>query len=293
MGQIYFENFSAGPSTFTTTNPYVRATHGVDPLYPDINRAENVDVSGGMLIADTPDTVGGIWIKGFGSLNGGGSGNYGAAGFFDAAKGVIKARYRPTTASLAAVVFAPLFTLYDPTATGSGWLSLAYSPGQLQIDGGGSGGSWTYTFPYTFIAGVDYYCEMYWKCGTTDGYVKIYINHVLVYEQINIDVKMSGSFTSPPNLVDGAAWGFHGQLGPGTDFYIGDDDPSPTSRFPNDPCCGNPPGNPGGPGPGGPGDTGDGPEPDPTIVQPPWVPACAGGADFLTAPDPVPSEVWT
>lgn len=191
MSTVYSQNWSAGNSTFTASNTYTRATDGPDALYPEIEYAETVTVSGGKLDWNGVNNyqTSGLMLKDFPT--------------FDGTVGSIQATYRPNSTSMGVTYFAPL--IYVISSTGGGGervIQLAASavtgpgaPFTLDFTAFGWGASnYTANNPFTFAADTDYVVKVCWKTGTVtgdfvdvaaDGYVRVYINDVLVYEVVD------------------------------------------------------------------------------------------------------------
>ena len=247
MAEIYAEDWTPGNSLFTATDTYNRPVHGVDPLYPYIRGAEEATIRAGML--DYQDfvedySVCGVWIKGPGGSSGGGAGDYSGAGFWDGDQGCIECTYHPTTDSLDPDnnVYCPLIQVASPTGVPNlvgvacdldgGFLEAthrteAYPAGVTeQIDGA--------PMP---VAGEEYKVRLGWQCGTydsggnthaADGFMRVWINDVLIYEALDISLHMTKS-SNPVNMIDSVQFGYFGLLGPMEYFTIQDSECADTS----------------------------------------------------------------
>jgi hypothetical protein len=188
MATVYSQDWSAGNSTFTGTDTYERAVDGPDALYPEIKYAESVTITAGKL--DWNGTFGnyqtsGIMLKDFAT--------------FDGATGSISATYRPNSTSMGVMFTAPL--IYVISSTGFGGERVLQleanavtgpgAPFTLDFTAFGWSGNYTVSDAFTFAADTDYTFKICWKTGTVtgdfvsvaaDGYVRVYVNDVLVYE---------------------------------------------------------------------------------------------------------------
>lgn len=244
MALIYEEDWSAGDSLFTSVSPYNRPTHGTDPLYPYIRSAELVKIVSGKLDHDPAATglyetyqQAGVWIKGAGSLNGGGPGIHGGAGFWDGTVGCVECTYHPTTDSIAEAgadgIHAPLIVVASPNAGIRLGVDAAIDDQFLTVYHVNDG-SHAYDVDVTGalmpVAGHAYKVRLGWQCGTydeflgeaaPDGFVRVWINDELMYEATNISLLLSGQ-TDPGNRIDSVLFGYYGLVGPQASFTIND-----------------------------------------------------------------------
>lgn len=246
MALIYREDFSAGNSLFSSQYSYNRPTDGTDPLYPFIRGAEGVYINGDGYLDHSPDYTGefetyqqaGIWVKGPGGLNGGGPGNYGGSGWWNASEGYMEARYHPTTLSITDIseefVTAPLIMLAGPTAVAQlvGVVANLFDA-TLTVyheNEGSHDDTVTLEGAPMPVAGQPYLVRVAWQCGTwdtdlleaaADGFVRVWINDELIYEATNISLFFA-PLTVPANLVDSVLLGYMGLLGPLEYFEVYD-----------------------------------------------------------------------
>jgi len=235
MAIPYTQDWAAGNSTFTSMDNYDRTTNGPDALYPEVNKADGVTVVGGVLdwnttYSDYQDLS--LWLRGMGSLSGGGAGGYAGSGFWNGAVGHVECTYIPNATSLADISYAPLIWLISPSATsllGLYWDSVS---GDYEIERNTESGYALNAFSGpTPTDGVPLTIRIEWRCGTypgvvptdhdADGYLRVYINGVLEYDESNIALYLTFS-SSPVDLVDGVAFGFLGFLGSIDDISISD-----------------------------------------------------------------------
>lgn len=247
MAIIYAEDFTPGNSLFSDTYAYNRPTDGVDPLYPNLRGSEGVFIDGNGRLDTDPAFTGefethqqaGWWIKSAGALSGGGPGGYAGPGFWNGTVGWIEALYYPTTESLTELtepfVTAPMIQVTDPFA------AFPFVGVDAQLDDafiivrhqneGSHANEVTVTGATMPVAGEPYLVRLQWQCGTwdtdllqaaADGYVRVYINEVLIYEATNISLYFA-PLTVPANLIDGVLFGYFGLLGPLASFTINDE----------------------------------------------------------------------
>lgn len=247
MAIIYAEDFTPGNSLFSDTYAYNRPTDGVDPLYPNLRGSEGVFIDGNGRLDTDPAFTGefethqqaGWWIKSAGAMSGGGPGGYAGPGFWNGTVGWIEALYYPTTESLTELtepfVTAPMIQVTDPFA------AFPFVGVDAQLDDafiivrhqneGSHANEVTVTGATMPVAGEPYLVRLQWQCGTwdtdllqaaADGYVRVYINEVLIYEATNISLYFA-PLTVPANLIDGVLFGYFGLLGPLASFTINDE----------------------------------------------------------------------
>lgn len=246
MAIIYQEDFSPGTSVFDTMYLYQQDIDGVDPLYPFIEYAEGVYLNGDGFLDHDPAYTGefetyqqaGIWIKGAGPSNGGGPGVYGGPGFWNGTTGWIEALYHPTTLSLTELtepfVTAPTVQVMNPNGFTLIAVNFQLEDALLMVTHENEGShDITVSVPGAPmpVAGEPFLVRVAWQCGTwdagpgealPDGYVRVYINETLAYEAIDISLFLA-AVTVPVNMIDGAAFGYFGLLGPLEYFLINDE----------------------------------------------------------------------
>jgi len=301
MAIIYEEDFSAGPSTWTSMNVYHTPT-GVDigtdpsdPLYPYIVDAESMKVASGQ--ADWSGTYGdyatsGFVLRGFPA--------------FDGTRARVQATYTPNATSLSLAAFhLPMIVVANGDLVLQVSVELIGADYELALRAYRWGGVETETVNYPFVAGVPYTFRLDWQCGSVvgdfddvfaDGWVRLYINDVLVLERLALAVYID--YTNA-NFVDMVWFGYYGLFGAIDNLLLEttvdedpDDPPTPTpTTLPtpivptSEPCCGATP-NP---------TPGDGPMPaGPVVVpiSPVWVRSCAGGGVVPSAVDLTDAESW-
>jgi len=300
MAIPYSQDWAAGDSVFSSLDIYDRSTDGPDALYPEINYSEGVDVVGGAL--DWRTTYGdyqgmALWLRGMGSLTGGGGGAYAASGFWDASVGFVRCTYTPNATSLGVVTYVPLIWLLSPSESSLLAVYWNQTSGQYEVERNTEDGYALTPFAGEApAAGVPLEVSLDWKCGTypgvvptehdADGYLRVYLNGVLAYEETAIALYLTFSST-PVNLIDGVAFGFYGFLGALDGITISDaedveDDTSiPTSDSTT--CCRKRK------------RTNDPPGPRSGLPAPPlqpWAAQCAGGGAVPFAGDVVDGEGW-
>jgi len=212
MSTVYSQNWADGNSDFTTIKPFDRAIEGADPLYPEVKYSDLLTISGGRLTWDGTGPF--FWsgtslvLQGFAS--------------FDGTVGSITATHRPDSVALANNTYAILLHL---ESTGGGGEIL-----ELAVDGTGP---WTLrthilgtydgeidvSDSFAPVADTDYTIKVCWKTGTVvgdfddvlaDGYVRVYVNGVLVRDLSDISFYINYANT---NHVDEVWFGNYGMFG--------------------------------------------------------------------------------
>ena len=211
---LYAQDWSAGNSLFTSVADYEAWNEGIDPLYPNVEEAWSVTVTGGQLVSTVSNEDSSIVISKMGNL----MMDEGAPapeelGFWDASAGSVEFTWTPTADHVSE--YALLLALL------SDWdwlLSLEYDDGVygLYTDLYWTGSWWTEIFTAPAVADVPITFKVSWKCSTLnalylgwepayDGYLKVYIDGVAVYEAIDIQFWLSN--TIPQNILNGLQFG--------------------------------------------------------------------------------------
>lgn len=279
---IYNQTWAAGNSLFTSMDVYDRDAEGADPLYPEIMNAEAVTISGGKL----------DWSGTYSDYQGAGIALNGFPTFV-AERGYIEATYRPNATSLAST---PYHVVVATRVLGSNSIAVFWDGSVNEFDiyvyGWGFGNTHTAQPAYTFVAGVDYTVRIEWQCGThdvgfstvaADGYVRIYVNDVLIDEVTNF--AFFQDYTDANKLKE--VWfGYFGLLGTLDDITFASITAAAATTAPDViiptsvPCCGD-----------GGGGAATGPILPPISTD--WTPACTGGGTVPTASDLTDSEDWS
>lgn len=130
-----------------------------------------------------------------------------------------------------------------------------------------------------------------------DGFIRIWLDGVLLYEITGIDLVLSNpvsstnAFTQNPVMARSVWLGFSGIIGAASDLHIYREIPGTIPTDDSSPCCGSSvdPAAGGGSEPGGVGAT----QPNnPYEALQPWIPACTGGGTVETAADLTDAESW-
>jgi hypothetical protein len=323
MAVLLHETWSSGAGVFSGIGHYDRATDGTDTDYPYINESEAVRVVGGVLTLQAASSWanGGIWggttkytdfhanttaytagsawadTPVYEKTSGNNRGYYynGDVGYFEVS-------YAVSTASLAAAAYAPILALHSSPANLGYPLQVNYDhgPGEVYLEYWQKGAANGYeTIAYPLTAGQTYVFRAQWQCGTVgatfaditaDGFVRLYINDVLVHDASNVKFYTENVNVAPlVNKIGGFFIGFYGLLGDVDYFILANEayvaDPEPTvAREPqiltSTPCC---------------GDSGGGVATGPILpaVDPDWTPGCTGGGAVPTQSDLTDSEDWS
>jgi hypothetical protein len=252
------ETWTNGPGIFSTLAYYDRSSNGTDTAYLYFNEAEGVKVSSGVLtlstglwanagvwggttkytnfhLNTTDYSTGSAWLDTpvYEKTSSNNRGYY-----YDASAGYFEVSYTPTAASLDAALYAPVLAVHS-TPSNAGW------PIQVNYEHGAPGTVWIEYWQrglangyesanYTLTAGQTYVFRAAWKCGTigstwtttaADGYLRLYINDVQVWEATSIKLTTETILDNPlVNKMGGFFVGFHGLLGDVGYFTLANDE---------------------------------------------------------------------
>lgn len=230
MATIYTQNWVDGNSTFTSVYDYNRIINGADALYPEMEDAEGVTVTGsGLEFNETHRGAFATWLQAGIQLQG--------FPVFDGSVGSITGTYTPTTASLddlagAAANLIEVRNDYAPNPFVANILANDLGGGswqlELQYQSWSGYPTVTATMP-TPAVGVAETWKLCWKSATpigdwsdleSDGYIRAYRNGVLVAEAVDVQFYVGGATLN--NHVEEVRFGFASMLGTLTNIVFSD-----------------------------------------------------------------------
>lgn len=230
MGYVlaYEQNWSAGNSAFSQVAFY-DDTDPDDPLYPEIDGAESVQVNtgGGPSGENTLDNWTGIGSDDDYSTEGVNLHILTAAGSDPVriVEGKASIWYKPNAQSLSdnAFGYCPLMQVMQFNDTGNIFALAAYPNGagptwQLEL-GSFTPGDIDDSFTFTPVAGAEYLFDIFFKRddGGSTGYLRLEMNGVVIYNYTGISVK---NHSSDLDAIRTAWLGFFGLFGEMTNFRL-------------------------------------------------------------------------